>query len=93
LPENGKSLIPLITNRAKSWDEEILLERIGIGPFAFYGIRVPGWKYVEYFKGDAELYDLTTDPYELQNLANRPEYQSKQAELAHQLQLLKQGPP
>jgi arylsulfatase A-like enzyme len=93
LPENGKSLIPVITNTASNWNEEILLERIGTGPFAFYGIRVPGWKYIEYFKGDVELYDLNADPYELQNLANRPEYQSKQAELAHRLQLLKQGPP
>ena len=93
LPQDGKSLIPLITNTATDWKEEILLERIGPGPLAFYGIRVPGWKYVEYFKGDIELYDLNSDPYELQNLANRSEYQAKQAELAERLHALMNGQP
>jgi len=93
LPQNGKSFIPLITNIETDWKEEVLLERNGTGPFAFYGIRVPGWKYVEYVKGDKELYDLNTDPYELQNLANKPEYQAKQTELAQRLQTLRNGQP
>lgn len=93
LPQNGKSLIPLLTTAAPDWKEEVLLERNGNGPFTFYGIRVPGWKYVEYTKGDKELYDLNTDPYELQNLANRPEYQDKQAELARRLHSLIDGQP
>jgi arylsulfatase A-like enzyme len=93
LPQNGKSFLPLITNTATDWKEEVLLERIGTGPFAFYGIRVPGWKYVEYLNGDKELYDLNTDPYELQNLANKPEYQAKQTELAQRLQTLLDGQP
>lgn len=93
LPQDGRSLIPLITNTRTDWPEEVLLERPGTGPFTFYAIRVPGWKYVEYTKGDKELYDLSTDPYELQNLANRPEYQDKQAELAQRLQTLKEGRP
>lgn len=95
LPQNGKSLIPLITNTATDWKEEVLLERLptGTGWFAFYGIRVPGWKYVEYLNGDIELYDLNQDPYELENLANQPEYQAMQAELAERLHALMNGQP
>ena len=91
LPQEGRSFLPLITNASADWDEEILLERDGTGKFAFDGIRVPGWKYVEYANGDKELYDLTTDPYELDNLANQSEYQSKQYELARRLQTLRNG--
>jgi len=95
LPQNGKSFIPFITNTATDWKEEVLLERLptGTGWFVFYGIRVPGWKYVEYLNGDKELYDLNADPYELQNLANKPEYQAKQTELAQRLQTLRDGQP
>lgn len=93
LPQNGKSLIPLITNVAIDWNEEILLERNGSGPFSFYAIRVPGWKYVEYVRGDIELYDLNGDPYELENLANQPEYLAKQNELAERLHALQEGQP
>lgn len=91
--QNGRSLVPLITNAAVDWKEEVLLERIGPGQFAFYAIRVPGWKYVEYAKGDVELYDLKTDPYELQNLSHRPEFQEKKTELARRLHALRHGQP
>lgn len=33
------------------------------------GIRLPTMSYVEYVTGEKELYDLKSDPYELQNLA------------------------
>ena len=36
----------------------------------FRGIRLQTWSYVEYITGEVELYDLETDPYELQNLAS-----------------------
>jgi hypothetical protein len=36
----------------------------------FQGLRVAGYTYVEYSTGERELYDLTTDPDELQNIAS-----------------------
>lgn len=47
------------------------------------GIVTPGhWKYVRYpLTGGVEMYDLTADPYELQNLAGKPAYADKQAAL------------
>lgn len=90
LPQDGRSLLPLITNTATFWDEVVLLEKPTVDQYA---IRVPGWKYIEYAKGEKELYDLTADPYELNNIANRPEYAAIQSQLAQQLQGLLSGTP
>jgi hypothetical protein len=32
--------------------------------------------------GEIEMYDLDTDPYELENLAGKPQYADRQSELA-----------
>ncbi len=37
----------------------------------FHGIRGEGWVYVEYKTGEKEFYDITKDPYELNNLASK----------------------
>jgi N-acetylglucosamine-6-sulfatase len=38
----------------------------------FYGLRTADQKtYVEYVTGEVELYDITTDPYQLNNLGNQ----------------------
>jgi arylsulfatase A-like enzyme len=36
----------------------------------FGGLRTPNYKYIEYITGESELYDLQSDPYELQNIAS-----------------------
>ena len=38
---------------------------------AFRGIRGENYLYVEYDNGEIEFYDLETDPYQLENLANQ----------------------
>ena len=37
----------------------------------YVGVRTATFTYVEYSTGERELYDVATDPYELQNLASR----------------------
>jgi hypothetical protein len=45
------------------------------------------WKYVEYRNGERELYDHSSDPFELENLALsfEPEHRRRATELAARL--------
>ena len=54
----------------------------------YQGIRTTRWKYVRYreLEGMDELYDLETDPFELQNLIDAPEAQETLAELRADLE-------
>jgi hypothetical protein len=45
--------------------------------------------YAEYTEGDAELYDLRRDPYELDNLAGDPAYDAVRAKLGARLDSLR----
>ncbi len=50
------------------------------------------WHYVEYADGERELYDLASDPYELDNLAGDPGHAAIAASLAQRLgELLDEG--
>jgi N-acetylglucosamine-6-sulfatase len=54
---------------------------------SWQAIRTAEYTYVEYETGEKELYDLTADPYQLENLAGtRPELD---AELSTRLSKLK----
>jgi N-acetylglucosamine-6-sulfatase len=41
-------------------------------PKNYYGIRLGPYKYIEWPDGEKELYDITKDPYELNNVARDP---------------------
>jgi N-acetylglucosamine-6-sulfatase len=43
-------------------------------PKNYYGIRLGPYKYIEWPDGEKELYDITKDPYELNNKARDPNY-------------------
>lgn len=90
LPQDGRSLVPILANTATSWPNELLLEKLGNGTRQnFWAIRTPDWKYVEYENGDKELYDLVNDPYEMGNQINSAVHQTKQAELDARLDAIK----
>ena len=64
---------------------------------AWFGLRLPGAKYVAYGNGEVELYDLTgvngaPDPFELHNVAYDPRYQAIRQQLAYELMQSKGGP-
>ncbi len=69
---DGRSLGPVLEGSATTWRSAILVEgrknrEAGETP-NFWGIRTSsGEKYIEYEGGVRELYDLSTDPYELVN--------------------------
>jgi len=97
VPESvdGTSLVPLLENPGVPWRDAILLEHWpteeGVGSIIpeFYAVRTLDWKYTEYVTGECELYDLSNDPYELQNLANKWKYRDLQSELELRLEELK----
>src|SRR5215208_5254358 len=65
-PADGRSLAPLLRGEDLPWRSAVLLEKLGKG--AYEGVRTETHKYVEYDNGKKELYDLETDPYELESL-------------------------
>ncbi len=80
---DGRSLAPLLgSNRPapESWRQAFLLEQYSdeglIAPSTrsdqaiFVGLRTLRYKYVEYWTGVKEIYDLASDPYELSNFAS-----------------------
>ncbi len=93
---DGVSLLPLLENPSLSWRDELLIEHWpaidGVGELIpqFYAVRTHDWKYVEYETGECELYDLQTDPYELENRCNQENYAEIQSDLKTRLERLKQ---
>ncbi len=54
-------------------------------------VTTEGWKYIE-FRDDEkflELFDLNQDPWEITNLAYKPEYAQRRTELAERLNILR----
>ena len=92
---DGRSLLPMIQSPDTFWDEAVLLEKFADGrsDFSFTGVRVSGWTYVVYHNGEQELYDLAADPYQLTNLAGRPEHAAMQATLEVKMRALLSGDP
>jgi hypothetical protein len=50
-------------------------------PLNYRGVRTDRYLYAEYGTGEQELYDLRTDPFELQNAAGNPAYTAAQVAL------------
>lgn len=77
----GQSLLPLVTGQATRWQRDtVLIEHLWDFESipASEGIRTADWKYFRYvdYPSHEELYHLTEDPQEIQNLASVPKYQA-----------------
>jgi len=70
---DGQSLLPLLGSSppaAESWRRDVLVEHFArqrSGIPAFEELRTPTIAYIEYDDGNNELYDMRTDPYQLDN--------------------------
>jgi arylsulfatase A-like enzyme len=74
----GKSIRDLLAKPEAAWDQPAVTTY----RFKNHTVRTEGWRYIRYANGDEELYDEAADPNEWTNLAGRPEYAAKKAELA-----------
>jgi len=91
----GRSLAPILRGGSLSPRDSFLYEYMAEGAFPvvpdIVGIRTQGRKLVTYPGApDEEMYDLASDPYELQNLAGRPEWATVHDDLRQQLDRLLQ---
>lgn len=90
---DGISLVPTIENGDRGWTRPVVTEGM-IGGFprrvdrpGFHtalntrGIRTARYKYVKYATGEVELYDLKTDPLELESRQDDPAYDGIQRRL------------
>ena len=98
LPEDGRSLLPFAEHPDRLHGRELLIEKGDVvdddddgapqsGTFA--AVHTNRYVYVENVSGEVELYDLDTDPYEVQNQAANPAYDAVEAALATRLASLR----
>ena len=93
-PTDGRSLLPLLSDPAAPWRDALLLEqRRDDQGKSFVALRTSDRKYVRYADDGEELYDHTTDPYELNNDANASNRAAEKARLAEHLDALLAAPP
>lgn len=92
----GTSLVPLLKNETVDWRESFLYEyfqeEYAPGFVTVAGVRNNKYKYIESLNSEEdinELYDLKTDPGEMNNLINSPAYQLIKEEMIKELQKLK----
>jgi arylsulfatase A-like enzyme len=89
---DGRPLLPLALDPKLETDRALLIEGFSHGRRAglpFEGVRTGRWLYVEYETGEQELYDLQTDPEQLENRATDPTLGGRRAALAARLAKLR----
>jgi N-acetylglucosamine-6-sulfatase len=86
----GRSVVPLLKGQRPRWREDFLIEYFSdtvfprIRSMGYQAVRTGRWKYIQYqeLKGMDELYDLASDPYELNNLIGSGPVAAMQQRLA-----------
>jgi arylsulfatase A-like enzyme len=92
LPVDGRSLVPLLEGETPSWRTDFLVEFLGTGSAPstepYEAVRTERHLYVQYRNGWRELYDLGSDPYQLENAVDDPDQEDVVARLSDRLRQL-----
>jgi len=91
VPIDGVDLLPFAQDPQLPPSRDLLIQarRPRSGGLGYRALRTnAGWKLVRYANGVTELYDLG-DPYELENLAGRPEVAGRERGMFRQLAVLR----
>ncbi|MBI3170217.1 MAG: sulfatase-like hydrolase/transferase, partial [Chloroflexi bacterium] len=86
---DGRSMVPLFQGETQDWRDHILLEAWpdrGI----WSAIHTGDYIYIETEDDLSEFYDLTRDPFEMENAIDDPQYQEMIAKLQQYLQAERQ---
>ncbi len=75
---DSRSLLPLLTNPSADWPHPAITH---LDRPENYAISTQDWRYIHYFDGGEELYDIAHDPHEWHNLATSPEHAAKLTEM------------
>ncbi len=92
----GRSLIPVLDGEAGDWRSSFLIEYYSdtvfqrIQNMGYKAVRTDRYKYIQYveLEGMDELYDLRSDPYELNNIIGNPEAAETLLDMQRELQRL-----
>jgi N-acetylglucosamine-6-sulfatase len=97
---HGQSLVPCLMGDPARFRDAFLIEHFSDKVFkrmenmGYQAIRTQRWKHIRYtdLAGMDELYDLSADPYELNNLIARPASQQTLADLQARMRQLLEAP-
>ena len=92
----GRSLVPLLNGKRPAWRNSFLIEYYSDNVFprilrmGYKAVRNERWKYIHYLEleGMDELYDLKTDPYEMNNLVHEAGARKALAEMKKEMERL-----
>jgi N-acetylglucosamine-6-sulfatase len=93
----GRSLVPLLRGEhPQDWRNSFLIEYYSdtvmrrLVTMGYQAVRTDDWKYIRYtdLEGMDELYNLESDPYEIENIINAPEAQARLQDLKAELKRL-----
>jgi arylsulfatase A-like enzyme len=75
---DSRSLVPLLRDPTAAWPHAAITH---LDRPENYTLSTETWRYIHYFDGGEELYDIASDPHEWTNLAGKADHAAKLAEM------------